>query len=63
MDLFIFATMRARRQMARTMKYIKPVLGWGLLALGLRDLAIYDDLIGLIFMFILGLSVLSYDKK
>jgi hypothetical protein len=45
------------------MKYIKPVLGWGLLALGLRDLAIYDDLIGLIFMFILGLSVLSYDKK
>jgi hypothetical protein len=49
--------------MGRAMKYIKPILGWGLLALGLRDLALYDDLIGLIFMFILGLSVLSYDKK
>lgn len=49
--------------MGRAMKYIKPLLGWGLLAFGLRDLAIYDDLIGLIFMFILGLSVLSYDKK
>lgn len=45
------------------MKYIKPILGWGLLALGLRDLALYDDLIGLIFMFILGLSVLGYAKK
>jgi hypothetical protein len=45
------------------MKYIKPLLGWGLLALGLRDLALYDDLIGLMFMFILGLSVLSYDKQ
>lgn len=45
------------------MKYIKPILGWGLLALGLRDLALYDDLIGLIFMFILGLSVLSYGKQ
>ena len=49
--------------MGRAMKYIKPILGWGLLALGLRDLALYDDLIGLIFMFILGLSVLSYDKQ
>jgi hypothetical protein len=45
------------------MKYIKPILGWGLLALGMRDLALYDDLIGLMFMFILGISVLSYDKK
>jgi len=45
------------------MKYTKPILGWGLLVLGLRDLALYDDFIGLIFMFILGLSVLSYDKK
>ena len=45
------------------MKYIKPILGWGLLALGMRDLAIYDDLKGLMFMFILGISVLSYDKK
>jgi len=49
--------------MGRAMKYIKPLLGWGLLALGLRDLALYDDLIGLMFMFILGLSVLSYDKQ
>ena len=49
--------------MGRAMKYIKPILGWGLLALGLRDLALYDDLIGLIFMFILGLSVLSYGKQ
>lgn len=55
--------MRTRRQMGRAMKYIKPILGWGLLALGLRDLALYDDLIGLIFMFILGLSVLGYAKK
>jgi len=45
------------------MKYIKPILGWGLLALGMRDLVIYNDFIGLIFMFILGLSVLSYEKK
>lgn len=45
------------------MKYIKPILGWGLLALGLRDLAIYNDLIGLIFMFILGLSVLGYEQQ
>jgi small-conductance mechanosensitive channel len=55
--------MRFSRQMGRAMKYIKPILGWGLLALGVRDLAIYDDIIGLIFMFILGLSVLGYAKK
>ena len=61
--MFVFTTNGARRQMGRVMKYIKPVLGWGLLVLGLRDLAIYDDLIGLIFMFLLGLSVLGYEKK
>ena len=45
------------------MKYIKPILGWGLLALGMRDLAIYDDVIGMFFMFLLGISVLSYAKE
>lgn len=45
------------------MKYTKPVLGWGLLALGMRDLAIYDDVVGTFFMFILGLSVLGYAKE
>lgn len=49
--------------MGRAMKYTKPVLGWGLLALGLRDLAIYNDFIGLIFMFLLGISVLGYEQK
>ena len=45
------------------MKYIKPILGWGLLALGLRDLAIYDDVLGTFFMILLGISVLSYAKE
>jgi hypothetical protein len=49
--------------MGRAMKYIKPLLGWGLLALGMRDLALYDDVVGTFFMFVLGISVLSYDKK
>lgn len=49
--------------MGRFMKYIKPILGWGLLALGLRDLAIYDDVVGTFFMFLLGISVLSYAKE
>ncbi len=45
------------------MKYLKPILGWGLLALGLRDLGVYDDIVGTFFMFLLGISVLCYDKK
>lgn len=45
------------------MKYTKPILGWGLLALGLRDLVIYDDIIGTFFMFLLGISVLGYEQK
>jgi hypothetical protein len=45
------------------MKYTKPILGWGLLALGLRDLVIFDDVLGTFFMFLLGISVLSYDKQ
>ena len=61
--MFIFTTMRVRRQMDRIMKYTKPILGWGLLALGLRDLAIYDDVLGTFFMFLLGISVLSYAKE
>ena len=61
--MFVFTTNGARRQMGRAMKYIKPILGWGLLALGLRDLAIYDDVLGTFFMFLLGISVLSYAKE
>lgn len=61
--MFVFTTNGARRQMGRFMKYIKPILGWGLLALGLRDLAIYDDVLGTFFMFLLGISVLSYAKE
>lgn len=61
--MFIFTTMRVRRQMDRIMKYTKPILGWGLLALGLRDLVIYDDIIGTFFMFLLGISVLGYEQK
>jgi hypothetical protein len=45
------------------MKYLKPILGWGFLALGLRDLAIYDDVLGTFIMFLMGISVLSYAKQ